>query len=197
MAIIKHFLIFALVLLNGVVAEVDNEQFEDADDYDDEHRSLIVKPLWWEPMRAAYEGTDLRGCFQRQVKPPKTGMKCSAKVKTCFFGDQQCEGDVPFPTSKCHCDGKKGTQKWVCEDTQCPTGVEPPKTLEPPAVTTNPAPVTPGIPIGVDEKGCPLEGLGFEILNDPKCPATSNDALGNSCTAEQDSLSCNWGEETW
>jgi hypothetical protein len=200
MTIIKKFLILALVLLCNVAAAeeiIDDDELGYADEYDEEHRSMYMKPLWWDTLKASYEGNDLRRCFKRQDRPPTTGKKCSQKVKTCFFETQLCAGDVSFPNTLCHCDGKEGTQKWVCEDAACPINLSPTKdvTIDPPPVVIDPVPITPLVPT-VDPMGCPLEGLDFEVLNDESCPATFND-VGSTCTAGQESLTCNYGKETW
>jgi hypothetical protein len=61
----------------------------------------------------------------------------------------------------------------------------------PDIVTILPPPVTKPPP--ADDRGCPLEGFGFEIFNDPACPATWD--LGSACTI--DGLHCNYGKEEW
>lgn len=167
-------------------------------------RSLAeeIEPSWWPAVELSYAGdSDLSKCFDYD-KIPHTGMECPTEAKTCFFGTKLCTVDLPFPEKKCHCDGNEGTQKWECENTSCP---ERTAATTPPAVatTTLPEPTEPfnlidkqavAGELPIDDRGCPLEGFGFEIFNNAKCPATQASGV---CEADQEGVSCDWHQETW
>lgn len=87
-------------------------------------------PPWWDAIgrnhNSAVDGV-LRRCFRR---PHATcsGDRCGIR-KTCYWGEQVCpevnpivdfltDPSGPYPTTKCTCDGPKGT--WTCDKVFCP-----------------------------------------------------------------------------
>lgn len=79
------------------------------------------EPLWWNLIQQKFTGVGLQRCKGFGNVPPANGTKCSKKPKTCFFGDQECQGIGPFPRRRCKCRG--GT--WKCDkDLVCPTTLD-------------------------------------------------------------------------
>lgn len=74
-------------------------------------------PAWWDTIQATYEGDDLSSCKQLDGVPPVSGSSCRGKARTCFFGDQQCDGE-PHPDETCTCENKV----WSCSAVSCPPG---------------------------------------------------------------------------
>lgn len=64
-------------------------------------------------------GENVKSCSKRENKAPKHGEKCSKKIKTCFFGNQECSVLPWFPETRCTC--KKA--KWVCTQMACPASI--------------------------------------------------------------------------
>jgi hypothetical protein len=80
------------------------------------------EPLWWELISTKiYNGTDLKRCHRRQSPPATAGISCAQRLKTCFFGTQNCEDASAYPVMRCHCDGSKGNPgTWTCHQEECP-----------------------------------------------------------------------------
>lgn len=115
----------------------------------------------------------------------KNDQSCSVFGQQCtFVADEYSDPDLGLCTITDICTCKFGSFTCVTKSIACV-----------PEVLTLPPPVTKGAPVTVDEQGCPLEGLGFEVLNDPACPAKS--PLGGSDPCPADGLKCKYGKESW
>jgi hypothetical protein len=69
-------------------------------------------PDWWNIIKKNFKGKGLSRCVEQRGVAPSQGSQCKSKkpIKTCFFGDQQCQVVGAFPDTRCDCtDGK-----WNC-----------------------------------------------------------------------------------
>lgn len=79
-----------------------------------------VEPTWWPIIQSTFDGVNLKRCYKRDgtikpLGPPPNGDPCAQNPKTCFFGEQNCDG-VAYPATKCLCND----QIWQCEEELCP-----------------------------------------------------------------------------
>lgn len=91
------------------------------------------EPQWWDVIAATYEGDDLKRCKRLDNSAPDPGpaRSCRGETKTCFFGNQQCDGEA-YPTETCTCENRV----WTCSEVECPA---PPDPNACPLVINNPA----------------------------------------------------------
>jgi hypothetical protein len=69
-------------------------------------------PEWWSLIKKNFKGKGLSRCVEQRGIAPTQGSQCKTKksIKTCFFGDQQCQAVGAFPETRCDC--RNG--KWKC-----------------------------------------------------------------------------------
>ena len=111
---------------------------------------VAVQQAWWDTIKQSYNGEHaLKMCPKRQ-SPPIHDSRCGPRNKTCFWGNQPCEGFGAYPATTCSCIA----MKWTCADVACPTsgGLATEGASTSDALTTENASVTP------DEEASEFDG---------------------------------------
>lgn len=115
---------------------------------------VAVQQAWWDTIKQSYNGEHaLKMCPKRQ-SPPIHDSRCGPRNKTCFWGNQPCEGFGAYPATTCSCIA----MKWTCADVACPTsgGLATEGASTSDALTTENASVTP------DEEPSEFDALTIE-----------------------------------
>lgn len=85
----------------------------------------FVEPDWYARVKennANAAISRVKRCYKRRGLPPVNGTRCAVRPKTCFFGNQECGGEIGgHPETKCTCSGRDGDQTWTCQEEFCPT----------------------------------------------------------------------------
>ena len=156
-----------------VTAEINDDASVINDPMEVRHLQVTLEPLWFQRISASFVGANLKRCSKRSTVP-ENGAKCSSrKHKTCFFGNQACDGVGPHPETKCVCSSKT----WKCEAETCPPL---------PVVTDGPS------------NGCNADGKADLSSNDPLCPVTG--PMGGNpggCMPALYGKTCKFGSEKW
>lgn len=109
---------------------------------------------------------------------PASGMFCGPNRKTCFFGNQVCNGEADstfsYPDERCMCDGENFMfGNWTCQAVVCP-GAE--QTVPPEDLST-----TPAVPATTVSAGSTTTTAAATTVAATTAAATPAATTGNDC----------------